>query len=62
MGSDIGQTTSEMRSAPFKGLRVNLYLRAGTDLAQPIRVVQDSCVKGETKKMLAHLLRNLNIQ
>jgi hypothetical protein len=46
MGSDIGQTTSEMRKAPFAGLRVILYLRAGTDLAQPIRVVQDSCIKG----------------
>ncbi len=38
--------TSERRRAPFAGLRVILYLRAGTDLAQPIRVVRDSCVKG----------------
>ncbi len=27
------------------GLQVILYLRAGTDSAQPIRVVRDSCVK-----------------
>ena len=46
MVSDIGQTTSEMRRAPFTGLRVILYLRAGTNLAQPIRVVLDSCIKG----------------
>jgi len=39
MGSDIGQLTSEMRRAPLVGLRVILYLRAGTDLVQPIRVV-----------------------
>ena len=31
---------------PFAGLRAILYLRAGTDSAQPIRVVRDSCVKG----------------
>jgi hypothetical protein len=60
MGSDIGQTTSEMRRAPFTGLRVILYLRAGTDSAQPIRVVQESCVKAS--KMLPHLLRNFDIQ
>jgi hypothetical protein len=46
MGSDIGQSTSEMRKAPFAGLGVILYLCSGTDLAQPIRVVRDSCVKG----------------
>jgi hypothetical protein len=46
MGSDIDQATSEMRRAPFAGLQVILYLRAGTDSAQPIRVVRDSCVKG----------------
>ncbi len=62
MGSDIGQSTSEMRRAPFEGLHGILYLRAGTDSAQPIRVVRDSCVKGETNKMLAHHLHNLNIQ
>ncbi len=45
-GFDGGQKTSEMRRAPFAGLQVILYLRAGTDLAQPIRVVRDSCVKG----------------
>jgi hypothetical protein len=33
-----------------------------TDLAQPIRVVQDSCVKGWANKMLAHLLCILRIQ
>jgi hypothetical protein len=38
-GSDIHATTSGRRRAPFKGLQVILYLRAGTDLAQPIRVV-----------------------
>ncbi len=42
---DGGRKTSEMRRAPFAGLQVILYLRAGTDSAQPIRVVQDSCVK-----------------
>ncbi len=56
MGSDIGQPTSELRRAPFKGLQVILYL------AQPIRVVWGSCVKGETNKMLVHYLRNLDIQ
>jgi hypothetical protein len=39
MGSGIGQRTSEMRRAPFTVLWVILYLCAGTDLAQPIRVV-----------------------
>ncbi len=43
---DGGRKTSEERRAPFVGLRVILYLRAGTDSAQPIRVVQDSYVKG----------------
>ena len=43
---DGGRKTSERRRAPFAGLRVILYLRAGTDSAQPIRVVRDSCVKG----------------
>jgi hypothetical protein len=46
MGSGNGQKTSEMRRAPIKSLQVILYLHTGTDLAQPIRVVQDSCVKG----------------
>ena len=46
IGFDDGRKTSEERSAPFKGLRVILYLRAGTDSAQPIRVVRDSYVKG----------------
>ncbi len=46
MGSDIGQTTPEMRRAPFTGLQVILYLHPGPDSAQPIRVVRDSCVKG----------------
>ncbi len=62
MGSVIVQTTSEMRRAPFKGLQVILYLRPGKDLVQPIRVVRGSCVKGETNEMLAHILRNLDIQ
>jgi hypothetical protein len=43
---DGGRKTSEARRAPFAGLQVILYLRAGTDLAQPIRVVRDSCIKG----------------
>jgi hypothetical protein len=43
---DGGQKTSKRRRTPFAGLLVILYLRAGTDLAQPIRVVRDSCVKG----------------
>ena len=43
---DGGRKTSEESSAPFAGLWVNLYLRAGTDSAQPIRVVRDSYVKG----------------
>ena len=30
---------------PVAGLQVILYLRAGTDSAQPIRVVRDSGVK-----------------
>ena len=59
MGSDIGQATSEMRRAPFEGLQVILYLRARKDWAQPIRVVRDSCVKGETNKMLAHHLHTV---
>ena len=46
IGFDDGQKTSEERRAPFAGLRVILYLRAGTDSAQPIRVVRDSYVKG----------------
>ena len=59
---DGGWKTSDERRAPFTGLLVNLYLRAGTDSAQPIRVVRDSCLKGYTNKMLAHLLRNFDIQ
>ena len=55
MGSDIDQTISEIRRPPFKGLQVILYLRARTDLAQPIRVVRDSCVKGSASKMLENL-------
>ena len=43
---DGGRKTSQRRRAPFAGLWVILYLRAGTDLAQPIRVVRDPCVKG----------------
>ena len=62
IGSDIGQTTSEMRRAPYTSLRDILYLCPGTDSAQPIRVVRDSCVKGSASKMLGHLLRNSDIQ
>ncbi len=43
---DGGQKTSERRIAPFAGLQVILYLHAGTDSAQPIRVVRDSYIKG----------------
>ncbi len=53
---DGGQKTSEKARAPFSGLRVILYLRAGTDSAQPIRVVQDSCLKGSVSKLLELLL------
>ncbi len=59
---DDGRKTSGERRAPFAGLQVILYLRAGTDSAQPIRVVRDSCVKGKASKMRAHILRNLDIQ
>ena len=37
---------AEKGRTPVAGLQVILYLRAGTDSAQPIRVVRDSCVKG----------------
>jgi hypothetical protein len=43
---DGGRKTSDRRRAFFAGLHVILYLRAGTDSAQPIRVVRDSCIKG----------------
>ncbi len=46
MESGIGQLTSEIRRAPFMGLQVLLYLHAGTDSVQPIRVVGDFCIKG----------------
>ncbi len=46
IGFDDGRKTSDERRAPFTGLRVILFLRAGTDSAQPIRVVRDSYVKG----------------
>jgi hypothetical protein len=49
-----------MKRVPFKGLWVILYLRPGTDSAQPIRVVEDSWVEGFANKMLAHLLCNLD--
>ena len=45
-GFDDGRKTSQERRAPFAGLQVILYLRAGTDSAQPIGVVRDSYVKG----------------
>ncbi len=44
-GFDDDSWVAEKRRAPFAGLQVILYLRAGTDSAQPIRVVRDSCVK-----------------
>jgi hypothetical protein len=40
----IGRATSEMIRAPLMGLQV--ILPTGTDLAQPIRVLQDSWAKG----------------
>ncbi len=46
IGFDDGRKASEERRAPFTGLRVILYLRAGTDSAQPIKVVRNSYVKG----------------
>jgi hypothetical protein len=49
---DGGRKTSEKRRAPFAGLQVILYLHAGTDLAQPIRVVRDSCVRVKPVKCL----------
>ena len=44
-GFDDDSWVDEKRRTPFAGLQVILYLRAGTDSAQPIRVVRDSCVK-----------------
>jgi hypothetical protein len=44
-GLDDDSWVDEKRRTPFAGLQVILYLRAGTDSAQPIRVVRDSCVK-----------------
>ena len=45
-GFDDDSWVDEKGRTPFAGLQVILYLRAGTDSAQPIRVVRDSCVKG----------------
>ena len=45
-GFDDDSWVAEKRRTPFAGLQVILYLRAGTDSAQPIRVVRDSYVKG----------------
>ena len=42
---DDDSWVDDERRTPFAGLQVILYLRAGTDSAQPIRVVRDSCVK-----------------
>ena len=44
-GLDDDSWVDERGRTPFAGLQVILYLRAGTDSAQPIRVVRDSCVK-----------------
>ncbi len=44
-GLDDDSWVDERARTPFAGLQVILYLRAGTDSAQPIRVVRDSCVK-----------------
>ena len=44
-GLDDDSWVAEKGRTPFAGLQVILYLRAGTDSAQPIRVVRDSCVK-----------------
>ncbi len=43
---DDDSWVDEKGRTPFAGLQVILYLRAGTDSAQPIRVVRDSCGKG----------------
>ena len=45
-GFDDDSWVDEKGRTPFAGLPVILYLRAGTDSAQPIRVVRDSYVKG----------------
>jgi hypothetical protein len=42
---DDSWVAEKRRRTPFAGLQVILYLRAGTDSAQPVRVVRDSCVK-----------------
>ncbi len=42
---DDDSWVDEKERTPFAGSQVILYLRAGTDSAQPIRVVRDSCVK-----------------
>ena len=44
-GLDDDSWVDDEGRTPFAGLPVILYLRAGTDSAQPIRVVRDSCVK-----------------
>ncbi len=44
-GFDDDSWVDEKGTTPFAGSQVILYLRAGTDSAQPIRVVRDSCVK-----------------
>ena len=44
-GLDDDSWVADKRRTPFAGLQVILYLRAGTDSAQPIRVVRDSCVQ-----------------
>ena len=44
-GLDDDSWVDDEGRTPVAGLRVILYLRAGTDSAQPIRVVRDSCVK-----------------
>ncbi len=42
---DDDSWVDDERRTPFAGFLVILYLRAGTDSAQPIRVVRDSCVQ-----------------
>ena len=44
-GLDDDSWVDDEGRTPFPGLQLILYLRAGTDSAQPIRVVRDSCVK-----------------
>ena len=45
IGFDDGRKTSDERRTPFAGLRVILYLRAGTDSAQPVALREPVAIK-----------------